>query len=142
VKSVNRRHFYREFLGSVPGQEPFCGADEAFFTTLGQQIRVHIHRSDNTHITRSMMDLSDWIGGVARCILATEAAAFYLNVDSVTAMRLLQECRVRRPMGTHERVLEAYAHTIREEPEGAAHKLMEEVSVVVPGIAVPFPCKV
>ncbi|KAF8168974.1 hypothetical protein K438DRAFT_1983557 [Mycena galopus ATCC 62051] len=139
VDSDDLHHFYREFLGNVPGQEPFCGADEAFFTTLGHQIRVEIYGLEHPHMPRSGTDVSNWIRGVARCILATEAAAFYLNVDSLTAMMLLQERWVRRPMGTHERVLQVYAHAIRDEPEGAGRKLMEEVLVVAPGVAVPFP---
>ncbi|KAF8164607.1 hypothetical protein K438DRAFT_2067006 [Mycena galopus ATCC 62051] len=139
VESNDPHHFCREFLGNVPGEEPFCGADETFFTTLGHQIRVKIYGSEHPHMPRSGTDVSNWIQGVARCIIATEVAAFYLNVDSLTAMMLLQERRVRRPMGTHERVLQAYAHAIRDEPEGAGRKLMEEVLVPVPGVAVPFP---
>ncbi|KAF8180937.1 hypothetical protein K438DRAFT_1976392 [Mycena galopus ATCC 62051] len=142
LDSDDPHHFYREFLGCAPGQEPFCGADEAFFTTLGNQIQIHLHEFENIGVGRSRNDLSDWVRGVARCILATEAAAFYLHVDSVTAMKLLQQRRVRRPMGPHERVLEAYAHAVRQEPAGTGRRLVEEVLVVVPGIEVRFPCAV
>ncbi|KAJ7145959.1 hypothetical protein C8R44DRAFT_723821 [Mycena epipterygia] len=37
--SSTPEQFYRQPLGAAPGQEPFCAAEEAYFTSLGSQIR-------------------------------------------------------------------------------------------------------
>ncbi|KAJ7136724.1 hypothetical protein C8R44DRAFT_728691 [Mycena epipterygia] len=38
-RSSAPEHFYRQLLGAAPGQEPFCAAEEAYFTSLGSQIQ-------------------------------------------------------------------------------------------------------
>jgi hypothetical protein len=72
-------------------------------------------------------------------MLATAAAAHYLEVDFATAVDLLEARRIHRPQGRHETVQETYAHAIRDEPLGHEFRLREEVLVVTPGIAIPFP---
>jgi hypothetical protein len=137
-KSLNRPRFYKEFLGTAPGREPFCAADEGFFTFLGGKIREIVPFDRPEVSTRKLDSLLEWIKGAARSMLATAAAAHYLEVDFATTVDLLEARRIHRPQGRHA-VLETYAHAIRDEPLGHEFRLREEVLVVTPGIAIPFP---
>lgn len=142
--SPEPEQFYRKLLGAAPGQEPFCAADEAYFTSLGWQIRqmVPILPPDGSQQERARTELRHWIDGAGRAMIATAAAAHYLSVDLSTALQLLEARRVRRPLGPHQRVLEAYAHSIRDWDLAGARQIYNSILIVTPGIDISLPCRI
>ncbi|KAJ7020812.1 hypothetical protein C8F04DRAFT_1316557 [Mycena alexandri] len=147
--SPNRDHFYRNLLGTAPGEEPFSAGDEGLFNYLEEQLRetlgviagplVAIDRNGGSRLLRQAGEQPAWIKGAARSMFATAAAAHYLRIDLSRALELLEARRVRRPLGPHEQALTAYAHAVREQGVFAAWEITQSVLVVVPGIAVSLP---
>ncbi|KAJ7603863.1 hypothetical protein DFH06DRAFT_1151589 [Mycena polygramma] len=142
-RSSNPQEFYKEFLGTAPGQEPFCAADEEFFTSLRMEIWELIPPDEEAmHVALEDYGRKKaaWLSGPARCMLAATAASVYLGRDIWQVIRLLEGRRIYRPPGQHEIVLEAYTHALRNESLLSAELTLEDLLVVTPGIAIPFPC--
>ncbi|KAK7025719.1 hypothetical protein R3P38DRAFT_3193241 [Favolaschia claudopus] len=140
VRSADPERFYRNYLGAGRGYEPFYPADEAFSTTVCDQIQEQVpFFSDDGQVLRPRNELRGWIAGAGRCMLATVAAAYYLDVDLAIAAELLEKRRVSRLVGTHERVLATYVDALEEYSLGMMRQIMDKVIVVTPGIEVPLP---
>ncbi|KAJ7774066.1 hypothetical protein B0H16DRAFT_1880520 [Mycena metata] len=77
TSSDNPSGFYRQLLGTAPGQEPFSGGDEALFTFLCQQVRHLLQMPDTSPRPRG--NLPWWINGAARSMFAIAAASHYLG---------------------------------------------------------------
>ncbi|KAJ6518451.1 hypothetical protein DFH09DRAFT_1373453 [Mycena vulgaris] len=130
--------FYKLILGAAPGDEPFCPADEAYFTQLGTRIRDGIPWGD-AYPGRSPHGPRNWIKGAARVMLACAAAGHYLDTDLVTALALLEARQVYRARSMFERVWDAYIHSLSGQSVAAGHKACDNLQIARPGIQVPLP---
>ncbi|KAJ7624860.1 hypothetical protein FB45DRAFT_1030980 [Roridomyces roridus] len=127
--------FYRELLGAPPGEEPFCPADEAYFSSLCRKLRLALGNQGEMARSTSINDHKVWAHGAGRVMFATAACAHYLSIeDRRVALQLLETRQVIREPGDLDAVLQAYGHALRHLTVPDVEAFARERLIVVPGL--------